>query len=773
MQRASSAAALKARVFNACTPSAALEAFTKANTQPMPKPRNALVNLLLRANYRSTDTNARINLLRKLALQDRNTAVAYQCIADDLNAPVKAYDAKTLHEVINIEDGNGKTVMMHSIDHENCACIHALDQVAINQLQAIKTLRYTTKNNKLQALLCLLRSTSAVNALTESQNLTKTFEVLPDATIEELNTYYAAMDLAQKNNQQRVHLYKETVSSKTISSRLPIELLGSIQEMLQASNPYDPTKMMPALEEAIIKGNVPALTHALNQGCNVQLPNADNMNALELAAYHGQSDVLQYLAENSPYVTDQQLKKLVEITLERLMHAQSIIDRQAKGQMITNLEATMKYLEEIPDYIQKKNTELITNAGHTGATLKALNHGANPNAKLDNGQPIIRLAAMGNNPSLMKLLLKNGADANVQLTFPDNSQAQPLYIAVHNNQDENFKLLLEHNADTETKNSFGANPLHTSLLQDPKYMRSLLAKGANPNSKVRSEQGNDISLLEWALMKDKLQHAEILLEHGAGANAISHEGYPLAFDALCKDSPQFLKLLLKHGANPNAKVRSDKGNVLSLLKWALNKNKPEHAKILLEHGADANYITYTGKPLVWDALFEENTAFLKLLLKHGVDPNTKVRSNDGDDISLLEWAIMKNKLEHAKILLEYGADANYITYTGGPLAWYTLFKENTEFLKLLLIYGANPNTGDWRSKSLLDGAVLNKKTKHVEILLKHGAKHTWIGLLFCKPHYFIGGVIGLISFIEGCRIAGPAIAKLVSFLRFRTSVAKN
>lgn len=61
------------------------------------------------------------------------------------------------------------------------------------------------------------------------------------------------------------------------------------------------------------------------------------------------------------------------------------------------------------------------------------------------------------------------------------------------------------------------------------------------------------------------------------------------------------------------------------LENALSKRKLDHCVYFLKRGANPNVLDYSGVPLIFSAVFAENTSrigYLKLFLKHGADPNT-------------------------------------------------------------------------------------------------------------------------------------------------------
>ena len=106
------------------------------------------------------------------------------------------------------------------------------------------------------------------------------------------------------------------------------------------------------------------------------------------------------------------------------------------------------------------------------------------------------------------------------------------------------------------------------------------------------------------------------------------EGVPLLAWPIVTQSLVGLKALLDNGANPNVKLRYP--------------------------AADKTDVRYYDNPMVY-ASKEEDPAYLKLLLEHGGDPNTR----NGDDETLLFQAfIWHNQWQNVMLLVEHGADVN-------------------------------------------------------------------------------------------------------------------
>lgn len=165
--------------------------------------------------------------------------------------------------------------------------------------------------------------------------------------------------------------------------------------------------------------------------------------------------------------------------------------------------------------------------------------------------------------------------------------------------------------------------------------------------------------------------------------------------ALCKsiekkDIPAVNKLIAE-GAN----VKDiGKGNMTPLL-WSFSSGE-EFFKILLEHGADPNVVITEdfGLPMVLSpgisvmylASSTQFPNYCKLCLKHGGDPNlphTGFYHN-----TPINAAILANRIDNVKLLIEHGADVNYCDLKNGSLPP-VLFAPGFDCKLILLEAGAS------------------------------------------------------------------------------------
>ncbi len=115
---------------------------------------------------------------------------------------------------------------------------------------------------------------------------------------------------------------------------------------------------------------------------------------------------------------------------------------------------------------------------------KLISKGANPNTVFPYMGPLLITAINMDDKKMLLLLLKAGANPNIESFLFDNT---PLYYAIYyKNNPEMVKILLDAGANPNTQSQYsGKTLLHYAVEQNnPEIVKMLLHAGANPNIKT-------------------------------------------------------------------------------------------------------------------------------------------------------------------------------------------------------------------------------------------------------------------------------------------------
>ena len=267
------------------------------------------------------------------------------------------------------------------------------------------------------------------------------------------------------------------------------------------------------------------------------------------------------------------------------------------------------------------------------------------------------------------LIIERFQDVNARGFIFDET---PLVVASRQGHFQVARLLLEHGADTETRDS------------------------------------DDWSALELASAWGHAEIVQLLLEHSAEVDSVRKNNTTALHVASTNGQLAASRVLLEHGADANAK-RTDK---VTPLHCASDEGV---ARVLLEHGADANAKRTDGVTALHRA-FNDGVALV--LIKYGADTNAQ----DGDNKTPLHWAAEQGRTEVARVLLENGSDPNARESKSRTPLHLASLEGFFDVVGLLLQRGIDIHVRDKTGETPFQAASRNGHHDVMQLLLEHGAE---------------------------------------------------
>jgi ankyrin repeat protein len=283
----------------------------------------------------------------------------------------------------------------------------------------------------------------------------------------------------------------------------------------------------------------------------------------------------------------------------------------------------------------KENKALATTADKTGKTALhvaagnnrldiadcLLDHGADMNAANKYGMTPLFYAAEKGHAAVAKVLVKKGADVNTVSPFFGTA----LHRAVFMGHFEFTEFLLKKGASTRVQNSTGT-VLHTAAIRDRlEQARLLINHGADVNSKNRE----NLTPLFYALSvgsNRKNDLAMLLIEKGAEVNAMNKEGVSVLMLAVKMGFADIVDTLIKRGADKKIQTPAVKQSLLHIS--AIN-GYGDVAGLLIHHGLEVNAKDKKGhSPLYYAAKYGHKTVAQRLLQAGA--KKEKMEENYGD-----------------------------------------------------------------------------------------------------------------------------------------------
>jgi ankyrin repeat protein len=270
---------------------------------------------------------------------------------------------------------------------------------------------------------------------------------------------------------------------------------------------------------------------------------------------------------------------------------------------------------------------------------------------------------------------------------------------------------------------------------DRAAVRALLAEKASPKLDVNLPGRDGSPALHWAVRRDDLETAKLLIAAGADVKRPNRLGLAPLPIAAGIGSPAMLRMLLDGGADPDTtdptgetalmiasrvgvldavQVLIDRGATVdqredafqqTALMFAVRENHAPVVKLLLAKGASINAKTRVGQTPNW-VLPNSVPGF-----GHGVGivrgglPARGSRAPIPGALSPLQYAARDGRLEIATLLLDAGADINIRDANDITPLIAAIVNNRVDVARLLIDRGADIHASDWYGRTPLWAAV--------------------------------------------------------------------
>ena len=255
-----------------------------------------------------------------------------------------------------------------------------------------------------------------------------------------------------------------------------------------------------------------------------------------------------------------------------------------------------------------------------------------------------------------------------------------------------------------------ATPLHYAALYGINDIVKFLIVERSQDVNARGFD-NDETPLHAASRCGHADVVQLLLEHGANANAPDDRNCTPLLLASYGGHVEVARVLLKHGVDMEVRDRND----WNPLEKASAERHVDLVRVLLEYGADANTKDMNNQISLYRARGEE---IARLLLKHGADAN----SPDNCGQTPLHLLSYLGRLEAARVLLEHGVDQNARNSNNETPLHLASSKGEVDVVRLLLRYGADIHARDEKGRTPFMMATERGFLDTMQLLLEYGAE---------------------------------------------------
>ena len=381
-------------------------------------------------------------------------------------------------------------------------------------------------------------------------------------------------------------------------------------------------------------------------------------------------------------------------------------------------------------------------ASMIGILLEA---GADPNAPDPAGETPLMNAARVGSIDAVTLLLDRGAKVDALDTA---YQQTALMVAVRENHPDIVKLLITRGAAVNATTRTGRTPQWVLPNSVPGFGHGIgIVRGGLPARGSRQPVPGGMTPLLYASRDGRMETSRLLLDAGANVNQADVNGITPLITAITNNHPDVARFLIDRGADINAVDWYGRTPLWAAVETrnmdvdnASFENSIDRAphvdliQFLLERGADANvrtkevppirrdflrvtgslsWVDFTGQTPFLTASLAGDVAVMKLLLKHGADPQIPTFSGTTPLMAAagVNWVVDQTYdegaaalLEAVKFCVELGMDVNAVNSMGLTALHGAANRGSDEIIRFLVQQGAKLDAKDAEGRTPLTWA---------------------------------------------------------------------
>ncbi|XP_046974007.1 ankyrin-2-like isoform X3 [Vanessa cardui] len=439
-------------------------------------------------------------------------------------------------------------------------------------------------------------------------------------------------------------------------------------------------------------GQIEKIISLLEQGVDINVSNANGLNAIHLASKDGHVDVVRELLERGAAIDAATKKGNTALHIASLAGQEAVVKLLVQNGAQVNIQSQNGFT---PLYMAAQEN-------HDGVVKFLLSNGANQSLATEDGFTPLAVAMQQGHEKVVAVLLE--ADTRGRVRLP------ALHIAAKKDDVKAANLLLEneHNPDVTSKSGF--TPLHIAAhYGNESVARLLLAKGADVNCAAK----HNICPLHVAAKWGKENMVALLCDSGANVEARTRDGLTPLHCAARSGHERVVEALLDRGAPITSKSK----NGLAPLHMAAQGDHSEAARVLLSRRAPVDDVTVDYLTALHVAAHCGHAKVAKLLLDRNADANARALNG----FTPLHIACKKNRIKVVELLLKYGASIQATTESGLTPLHVASFMGCMNIVIYLLQHEANPDVPTVRGETPLHLAARANQTDIIRILLRNGA----------------------------------------------------